>query len=685
MFALACVEVQNSNENPDASSNSDTDATVGTKQGALKLAQVASPTEADPNATAWVPQTCTPTDDPNCNAVGPYQRLACDPDGKCRFYTASEKCTYSGFGGTSKSCTVETCLADSDCPGGVCIVTSESMSGAGGDPFGECAYFYKTCIAGENTPCAKSGHLLCANNVCTCSAVADKNLKQTEVCDAKDNDCDGAIDNSFQIGEKCDGADSDKCLAGTYSCTSNKLDKECINESPTNVVEVCDGLDNDCDGPTDEDFTDLTKVCDGTDADKCTNGTYVCASDKKGVTCDEVGKNVIETCNGKDDTCDGLTDEGCDDDKDGYCDMAIAVTQGSACVVGDCDDTKAEIKPNAKELCNAVDDNCNGQTDDGIGKGDACSDGVGECKVDGTKICAPDNSGAVVCSAVKKAAGTETCNNKDDSCDGKTDEGCDDDKDGHCDGTMSVDSAAISGDGTPCKDGVKTADCNDNDKSVNSGATEVCDAVDNNCNGQTDEGCDDDNDLSCDSTMTVASGAKCTAGDCNDKDPAINPAAKDVCNQVDDNCDSKVDVKSDGSAACDLQCPLVKKVVANQNVEIDMATLGKANSITSYQCGAASAPLKVVFAGKEVFLTPDAPSGSKFSAQIISGSGAILARLHKSCSPNDGSTAVTPTAKGGTCAAFGAVSVSGGVVGVDYVVLDAKADAKFVIKFTVLP
>ena len=118
---------------------------------------------------------------------------------------------------------------------------------------------------------------------------------------------------------------------------------------------------------------------------------------------------------------------------------------------------------------------------------------------------------------------TEICNGIDDNCDGTTDEGFDVDLDGY----------------TTCG-----GDCNDADPAVNPGATEVCNGVDDNCDGTTDEGFDVDLD-----------GYKTCDGDCNDGDPAVNPGATEVCNGVDDNCDGTIDegfldTDLDGLADC---------------------------------------------------------------------------------------------------------------------------------------
>ncbi len=73
-------------------------------------------------------------------------------------------------------------------------------------------------------------------------------------------------------------------------------------------------------------------------------------------------------------------------------------------------------------------------------------------------------------------------------------------------------------------------DCNDNDATINPDATEVCDEIDNNCDGQIDEGFDADGD-----------GFTQCGGDCNDTNPSINPTATEFPgNEIDENCDGSL-------------------------------------------------------------------------------------------------------------------------------------------------
>ena len=197
-----------------------------------------------------------------------------------------------------------------------------------------------------------------------------------------------------------------------------------------------------------------------------------------------------EVENGVDDNCDGFIDEGTDafdDDGDGY-------TENQ----GDCDDEDADISPVAEEVADGIDNNCDLTIDEGTDVYDDDGDGFTEEEGD----CNDDDS-----SIHPEAA--EIDNGVDDNCDGFIDEGTDEYDD--------------DGDGFSEDDG----DCDDYDDAVHPDAEEVCDDdIDNDCDGvNPDEDADEDGWSSCE-------------GDCNDADEGISPDAAEVCDvlDVDENC-----------------------------------------------------------------------------------------------------------------------------------------------------
>jgi hypothetical protein len=197
-----------------------------------------------------------------------------------------------------------------------------------------------------------------------------------------------------------------------------------------------------------------------------------------------------------DNDCDGQADEGADDvddDGDGFSDLQ-----------GDCNDSDDSIFPGADEVVNGVDDNCNGEIDDGTSAFDDDGDGFSEDEGD----CDDTNS------SIGPAA-NELLDGVDNDCDGITDEntvGFDDDGDGYTE---------------------LQGDCDDGDSDTWPGAPELPDGEDNDCNGQTDDGSfilDDDGD-----------GFTDLAGDCDDTNPYTYPGAPEYADGVDNDCDGEID------------------------------------------------------------------------------------------------------------------------------------------------
>jgi len=174
--------------------------------------------------------------------------------------------------------------------------------------------------------------------------------------------------------------------------------------------ELCNGIDDDCDGLTDEDLG--TTTC-GTGAcrvtvDNCRDGVrQVCIP----------GSPSGEVCNGIDDDCDGLTDE---DLGQVTCGLGICQVTVDACRDG----LPVPCVPPAPgtEACNGLDDDCDGLTDEPWPqKGGRCVVGVGQCRREGIMVCRADGTG-LRCSQDPGDPQPEACNLLDDDCDGDTDE-----------------------------------------------------------------------------------------------------------------------------------------------------------------------------------------------------------------------------------------------------------------------
>ncbi|GEM_PF-6383666 len=210
-----------------------------------------------------------------------------------------------------------------------------------------------------------------------------------------------------------------------------------------------------------------------------------------------------------------------------------------------------EAKP---EECNGDDDDCNGLVDDGwVGPACEVSNEFGACS--GVQRCA---SGAPECDA--KIAEAEVCDGEDNDCDGVADPeqtaGCvqyylDEDKDGWGLAEETRCLCAPQGVYTTLQPG----DCHDEDDWVFPGSLEICDNVDNDCDELVDEGCDDDGDGWCDAGMGYLVSSLCTKGgnDCDDENAAINPSAQELCDGLNNSCALMVDFgcDDDGDGWCD--------------------------------------------------------------------------------------------------------------------------------------
>jgi hypothetical protein len=136
-----------------------------------------------------------------------------------------------------------------------------------------------------------------------------------ETCNGDDDDCDGKTDEDFRVGRACDGPDNDDCKQGMQVCNADGTGVDCDESDPVIRDEVCDNTDNDCDGEVDEGF-DVGDPCDGDDSDLCDDGEKVCA-DEESTRCDDDATSLLDLCNNLDDDCDPASNDGAEDPRVG--------------------------------------------------------------------------------------------------------------------------------------------------------------------------------------------------------------------------------------------------------------------------------------------------------------------------------------------------------------------------------
>jgi hypothetical protein len=444
----------------------------------------------------------------------------------------------------------------------------------------------------------------------------------TEVCDGRDNDCDGALDDADDEMDMSTAtawyvdADSDgfgdasaeavrACAAPTMTVDNNT---DCADADPAispSAVEVCNGTDDDCDSRTDDtdpslDAQSATRWWADRDNDGV-GGTFfsiISCEQPNGMVepsgdCEDdnadVSPAVVEVCNGIDDNCNFLVDDNdgdldltsgsewfADADGDGWGSgtdsvFACVAPEGFGTDQIDCRDDDPAISPGVDEVCNGIDDNCNGAVDDA--DDDLRAEGASFFRDnDGDQFGTPtvfacmdfgfgwtDTLGDCDDNAADRFPGAdEQCNFRDDDCDSDVDEDPVDGSpyftDGDFDGYGAGDGvlACRGGFGLVSQDG----DCDDTTNQARPGLVEICDGIDNNCDGvvdldtpnlpewfvdadEDDFGLDDSGVLAC----NTFDGRVSDDGDCDDDNAEVGPGNDEVDNDgLDNDCDGNIDI-----------------------------------------------------------------------------------------------------------------------------------------------
>ena len=421
----------------------------------------------------------------------------------------------------------ESCEVDAQCASGLCLVMPDR------------SICTQPCVADcpEGFACAP-GMLPTAPSTDTCAPA--------EFCEDADGD-------TFGRGPACTGTDCDD-------------DNARLN---TISAEVCDNRDNDCDGQADEQVATDGDSCDSGQLGVCQSGALVCVRGNN--NCVPVQTAGAESCNGLDDDCDGETDENADGEvitAECYSGPIGTAGIGSCqnglrfCAAGAFDACEGEVLP-ATEVCNGFDDDCDGIVDDGFTIAvyfrDLDGDGFGDITDTGLRTCNRPANSAIV---------TGDCNDGNPDIKPSATEIAGDDIDANCDGNELCfadfdDDGVRTSTATPvatsscllagyANAAMPAGDCDDTRASVFPGATEVvADGRDNDCDGAELCFADADGDgyrseatvssanLSCADTGEASSAA--LLGDCDDANPNRRPGIADICDDIDNDCDALVD------------------------------------------------------------------------------------------------------------------------------------------------
>lgn len=464
----------------------------------------------------------------------------------------------------------EDCRADGQGDGTRCVDLGVEGSFCGGDcTTNGCPNGY-SCVNAADVNGQLSPQCLPQGGVCECPAPA--------IADGASTLC--RIKNPFGTCE------------GERLCSADGL-SDCSATEP--MLEICNGADDNCDGFVDEGFSDADEdgVADCVDPDIDGDGSL--NDDDCQPNNPDVSPTATELCNGTDDNCDATIDEpgaiGCvtayvDADFDGFGAATACICSGQpgyAPQGNDCDDDSFAVNPGQVEVCgDGIDNNCDNQTDNAGSFGcltrylDVDGDTYG-VTADSQCLCGPEGNYTALqggdcddtegVGLAKYPSNPEVCDLLDNNCNGEIDEGVkttfflDDDGDGIGASYASADAC-----NAPAGYVASGGDCNDFNQAIFPGQDESCNAIDDNCNGETDEDLPlvtayvdlDGDGYGVQNTAGIQTcllfgtdapnGYALSSDDCNDTQSVVYPGAPEQCDEILNDCNADV---------LDYHCPTV--------------------------------------------------------------------------------------------------------------------------------
>ena len=380
--------------------------------------------------------------------------------------------------------------------------------------------------------CRREGEIICDPNAPTrlrCSVQVGAPTSDIDRCDGGDEDCDGLVDEDFEVELVVCGGEN-QCVAATRTrCADGVPGDACREGGPIGGDATCDGVDDDCDGLVDESFARQPVTC-GIGACQ-RDGERLCLSGLDQIDCAPGFPRANDrTCDGVDDDCDGLVDEDYVSEPTECGRGACARRGGTICDGGRIESTCSPGEPTADDNCNGRDDNCDGHTDEDFAA-EAIECAPGSCAPTSVPICVAGEvhdtcrQGAVISPL------DGTCDGVDDDCDGAVDENV-------APGPSICGTGACRAEGTArCIGGAVSDNC----VAGEPGIDDVCDGIDQNCDGAIDEGWRPQ-------PFTCGTGAcantvmtRCDAGVITAECQPAEPGVDDTCDGVDDDCDGVTD------------------------------------------------------------------------------------------------------------------------------------------------